>query len=436
MLILDDWQKEYIAYKGDKILVAGRQTGKSEAQAYDNGDFCANNPATTTLILSKTERQAEELLIKTMNYLAEVCPKRIGTGDYKTLKQIMWIIHGKKERPSRVMSLPTGFAGEGIKGMTIHKLSIDEAQLPEDDVFYNVSPMMLTTGGKMALTGTPRGRKGFFWECYQNKQKQFKIFKVNSEEVMKNRPISESWPQWKRDAALEFLRREKERMPAKWYAQEYLAEFVEDLMQFFPDAIIAKSTILQRHPNPLSIEKIKFYLGVDVGRTIDPSTFEIVAQVGEQLMHLDSLVRKEISIPETAELIKELHRKYKFKKIGVDSGGLGIGVIDILNREAIGDRVIDLNNAKRLASRRDDKKGRLLKQGMYLNMYTHMSSGRLQILNDADVIDSLKSIQIDYGEKNKEPIIFSINNHITEGLIRAVWIATEDKGLNLFATHS
>ena len=68
---LDDWQKDFIEYDGDKILVAGRQTGKSEAQAYDNAHFAATYEGVNVLLISKTERQSQELLIKTLNYLLE-----------------------------------------------------------------------------------------------------------------------------------------------------------------------------------------------------------------------------------------------------------------------------------------------------------------------------------------------------------------------------
>ena len=228
MLQLDDWQKEYIAYDGDKILVAGRQTGKSEAQAYDNATFALNNPNTTSLLISRTERQSEELLIKTLNFIREIAPKEIAKGKDRPTKHIIQL-----KNKSRVLCLPTGLAGEGIRFLTIHKLSADEAQLIPSDVFTAVTPMLLTTGGKISLTGTPQGKHGFFWEAYENKYEQFKVFHINSEQVMKTRPISTLWTERRRKESLEHLEREKLRMSAKEYEQEYLGKFVEDLIKVF-----------------------------------------------------------------------------------------------------------------------------------------------------------------------------------------------------------
>lgn len=429
---LDPWQKEFIEYQGDKILVAGRQTGKSEAQAYDCGEFAATHPNTTTLIISKTERQAEELLIKTLNYLQEFYPKRIGKGLKKPLKHVVWIEHGKKGH-SRVMCLPTGLAGEGIKGYTIHKLSPDEGQLIPDSVYDSVSPMLLTTGGKMSITGTPLGKQGFFWKAYENKLQQFKVFHVNSEEVIKNRPISQWWQQWRKDAALAHLAREKARMSDKVYRQEYMGEFIEDLDQVFSDTLIAKVCILKRRRDV--IPNKTYYMGVDVGRTTDPCTFEILDTTNKSAMEqVDNIVRKEWVLTKTANAIMQLDKEYGFKGIGVDGGGMGAGVIDILMQEkSMRKRTKDLNNAHRSVefAKQEKTKG-LLKEDMYRNLVAMMEKGVIKLLDDDELTTSLKSCQIEYVNSSKEVKIFGNDTHITEGIIRAAWLAAQDKRLNLW----
>ena len=187
MLNLDPWQAEYVACKTHKILVSGRQTGKSEAAAIDNGEFVAHNPNVTALIISKTERQAEELLTKTLLYVGENYKGMIKHGLHKPIKSRFELTNN-----SKVISLPVGLAGEGVRYLTCHKLTCDEAQIVNSHVFTAVTPMLLTTGGTIALLGTPQGKKGYFYECFLNKLNQFKVIHVNSIDVINNRPITES----------------------------------------------------------------------------------------------------------------------------------------------------------------------------------------------------------------------------------------------------
>ena len=432
-MILDKWQEEFINYKGNKILVAGRQTGKSEAQAYDNAQFAVENEGVNCLLISKTQRQSEELLIKTLMFLQEKYPKRIGTGQKKPLKQTVWIKpKTKKGKWSRVMCQPTGLAGEGIRSYTIHRLSVDESQLVSDAVMTAVTPMLLTTGGSISLTGTPRGKNGFFWKAFENKLGQFKVFHVSSLEVIENRPISPSWPEWRRQAGFDHLAAEKERMTSKQFMSEYEGVFVEDLDQVFSDLWINEVCVGKRMPI-----RGKTYLGVDVGRTTDPSTFEIIDKVNNSLRQTENITRKELTIPDTSNLCLDLDKKNNFQKMGIDGGGLGAGVVDLLmlqdswnNKQ----RVVDLNNASRIVGLDNEKEQRskLLKEQMYLNLLSLGVQKRLTLLDDDEIKASLRSCVMEWNERTGDLWIHGSDTHITEGIIRSAWVAEQDKGLNLW----
>lgn len=437
MINLDPWQKNFIAEKGNKILVAGRQTGKSEAQAYDNAEFAVNNSGVNCLIISKTQRQSEELLLKTLAYLQEKYPDRIGKGKYKPLKYSVWVTH-KGKKPSKIMCQPVGLAGEGIRGYTIHKLSADEAQLIDDEVFTAVTPMLLTTNGSISLSGTPRGKIGFFYSAFTNKLGHYKVFHVSTQDVIENRPIHPiSWPEWRREAALRHLATERQRMTQKAFASEYEGVFCEDLTALYPDDLVNRCcTGKINSPSRSS----KYYLGVDVGRIHDPSTFEIIdAQDNNSIKHTQSIVIKQLTIPQTARQCEELNKIYKFRKMGIDGGGMGSGVVDLLmENRSIRDNVKDLNNSSRIieVKANKEKRSRLLKEQMYLNLLSLMHENKIVLLDDDEVKASLKSVQVEYKEGTDELIIFGNDTHITEGIIRACWLATKDKSLNLWVTSS
>ena len=78
-----------------------------------------------------------------------------------------------------------------------------------------------------------------------------------------------------------------------------------------------------------------------------------------------------------------------------------------------------------LAKDLKDNKKTLLKEDMYRNLLTMMLHERIKLLDDDEILLSLKSCQIEYLENSKEVRIFGNYTHIVEGLIRAAWLAKE-----------
>jgi len=118
----------------------------------------------------------------------------------------------------------------------------------------------------------------------------------------------------------------------------------------------------------------------------------------------------------------------KLRKIGVDDGGIGFGVFSELRANSSTRRKVEaLNNASRPIDKDGEKSKKLLKEEMYINLLILMESGKVKLLNDEEVKASLASMQFDEEQK-----IFGSNSHIAESIVRAVWLATESKGLNNF----
>lgn len=429
MLKLDKYQKEILETKGNIVLCSGRQVGKSTIISIRDGERAVKQANQSILIISATERQAEEIFIKTLNYL---------TNNYK------YLIKGGKDRPTRhiirlkngsiIRCLPTGLAGTGIRGFTINKLTADEAAFIPENVWSAVTPMLLTTGGDMDLLSTPRGKQGYFYECYLNKNGDFKVFHVNSEEVIRNREICASWTEKQRDGALNHLEREKLRMSNLEYAQEYLGEFVEDVRQFFTDKLLKKICIAKRKNI-----KGRFYLGVDVaGLGDDETTFEIINKIdNDHYEQIENITTNHNYTTETTERVIDLHKQYNFKKIGVDDGGTGFGVFSELLRESnTKRRVVALNNSSRPIDKDEKKRKRILKEDMYFNLLALMEKEKIILLDDDNLIESLRSVQWELVKKEGQATktrIFGRYTHIAEGLIRAAWLAYQDKTLNIWA---
>lgn len=427
MLVLDDWQKSFIETEGDKILVSGRQTGKSEAAAYDNAQYALKYPNKTCLIISKTERQAQELLQKTFNFLFQLSKYDIYMEgpDKPTLSRI------RLKNDSEIISLPTGTAGEGIRYLTAHRITVDEAQLVPDEVFAAVTPMLLTTGGYITLLGTPHGKQGFFYKAYENLLKQFKVFHINSEQVMKERPISQDWPEYRREAAIKYLEIEKARMSAKQYAQEYLGQFVEDLNQFFPDELIRKVCILKRPKERVLREGN--YGGCDIARLGRDEIVYSVLHSYEHCVHqVENIVKRRQYTTETEQDIIALALAWNIGKFGIDagSGSLGVGIFDrLMQNPDMKRKVIAMNNRSISLDREGRSQQRIFKEDMYDNLLAMMEKGEILLLDDDEIFASLKSIQYEYNEDSSitRMRIFSSYGHCTEAIVRAAWLAKKEK---------
>ena len=125
---------------------------------------------------------------------------------------------------------------------------------------------------------------------------------------------------------------------------------------------------------------------------------------------------KEIDKSSMVELmvkIKELDNLFKFKKIFIDDGGLGAGLVDFLNEDKkIKFRLRPINNKSA------GTENKLLKEDIYSNVLNLLSSGKLELVNDEKIINGLKKVEFEYidGERWK------INGtDMSEAISRACW---------------
>jgi hypothetical protein len=428
---LDEWQLRILSTTGNICLCSGRQVGKSTIVARKAGEFAATHQKKSVLIISATERQAEELFIKTLAYIKDSYSNLIKSGRDKPTKHILKLKNG-----SIIRCLPVGSGGVGVRGFTTDMLIADEAAFIPDDVWLAVTPQLLTTGGDIILLSTPHGRQGYFYECFQSED--FTKFHVNSEEVIRNRTIGEGWSEIQKIKALEHLEREKKKMSANEYAQEYMGEFIAEFSIFFRDELIRKSCVKKRSGN--IVNGNTYFLGVDVARMGDDDvSFQIIDRTDrKKIIHVDSIKMKKVYLNEIYDRILELDSKYKFKKIFIDDGGIGVGVFDFLKvHEQTKGRIEAINNNKRVLDRDEKHKKKLLKEDLYNNLLGLMERGEIWLLDDDEVIESLKSCQYEYLTKLNSPTLLRIfsnphsKSHIVEGLIRAAW-AHQDKTLNIW----
>lgn len=427
-IVLDKWQEEVLTHRGDLGLCTGRRVGKTYILARKAVDHMVKY-GKKIIVVSLTEDQAMIIIQMARAYALEAYPKLLGKGKYKTQTKKLFMIRDKK--PIEMLSRPVGNTGDATRGFEGGVLIVDEASRMPRLFWIAAKPVLLTCAGEIWMCSTPYGKQGYFWESFnkaynlKEEKARFKFFYETTEDVMNNRPINESWSKEIKEGAIKILAEDKAEMSEIEYGQEYLGLFLDEIMQLFSDDWIESVCTL---PKP---EVFHFYsetnfgrdlfLGVDVGRVIDPSTFEILDGTDEkkvfQVYH-DEICK--LKIPETFREIRRLERIYSLNRIGVDSTGMGAGVLDLLIEDDETSMISEgLENATKVVDD-DDKEKPLLKFDMYINMLAMGDLGRLKLFKTLEIMASLKSIrQVYIGENTK---ITGNNTHTTEGLIRACWL--------------
>lgn len=415
-LSLDTWQKEYISTVPEKdcFLLNGRQTGKTTAMSIKAVELCVKHfdEGENVLIASITEKQGYLMLAKSIAYAQAKYPKLIAKGRDKPTMHKLTFTNG-----TTIFCYAAGETGEGLRGYTIKKLMVDEGSRMSREFFIAVLPMLSVIGGSMDIASTPCGKfdkwgkETFFYQC--SKDPQYKKFYVSAEDCPRHNK--------------EFLDNQKIILGKSFYAQEYLAMFLDEMRRLFDEDLIKESCILKRRPN---IINGKYYLGSDIaGLGGDLCTYEIFDKIdNNNIEQVENILERRQLTTETSKRIILLNNPYNFKKIGIDDGGVGFGVYsELMNHEKTKRKTEALNNASRITNEDGTKSKKLLKEEMYIRTLSLMENKKVKFLDDDEVKNSLSSMQYD-----EEGRIYGSDAHIAEGIIRGLWVATEDKSLNMF----
>lgn len=432
-IVLDDWQKEVLEYRGDFLLCTGRRVGKTYIMARKAVDRMIKEKGTKILMFSLTEEQAMLIMAMAKDYLRTAAPKMMVKKQTETNKKTLTLKNGS------VMKVrPAGDTGDSGRGFEADITIVDEASRMGKFFWIAVLPIVLMTAGEVWLGSTPFGKQGYFWERFNESENlkdpdaRFKVFYTTTEKVIKER---KGWTEEERAARWKIIQYDKKDMSELEYGQEYLGLFMEDIMKAFNEKDLRKAMRLRpMGPQPNG----NYFLGVDVARYgKDEGTYETIEEKDGKLYHRDNQITTKQSIPETFRFIQELDKNHDYNKIFVDGeGGIGIGVCDmLLDDDQTKNKTIPILNSTIIEDRRGAKT-KILKNWLYQNLIRLIQNGELLLLDDESVFHSLNGIQYEYIEDtNGKPIMRYFGkkgpggDHIAEGLTRAA-LGIKYKDLN------
>lgn len=202
--LCDAWQATFLSSRArQQILCCSRQSGKSSVTAVLAVFFALFRPG-TILLVSPSLRQSKELFAKILHFIRALTPIQELLEDNKSSCTL--------ENGSRIVSLPGD--ADTIRGYSAPVLVvIDEAAFTPDAVFASLRPMLAVSQGKMVLLSSPNGRRGFFFETWQNGGADWQRFSVSVYDCPR---ISKEW-----------IEREKAQTPAHRWASEFENSFSE-----------------------------------------------------------------------------------------------------------------------------------------------------------------------------------------------------------------
>lgn len=448
-LILDSWQEQVMAHEGNTVLRTGRQVGKTQITSRKATKLAFLYAGTETLIIAASQRQSSHIFQKMMwifNKIDELilqdakvefaeewerCKTRRDLIGRFNLDHGLFIERPTKTKTmlkngSTIHCLPAGKTGVYLRCFTIDFLIADEAAYIPDPVFVAVKPMLAVSKklrglGWETYLSTPFGKGGYFYDC------------CHDTDFLQIHVSSEDCPRIPRD----FLKKERIKLTRVEYAQEYLGEFIDEFNQLFSTELIKKRMTFINWDKVIHKDR-SYYLGLDVARYGGDENAFVIAELYRnqskgrnhvRIIYTDTTERK--GITDTVARVVSLQKMFNFRRIFVDSSGVGGGLYDILVEKLSKRLVVGLENARRSIDN-EGRVGKLFKEDLYSNAIVLMEQEpqEIEIISNISLLRSLKSMTFEYtSERNIK--IFGNYSHLAEAFVRACW-CVKTKGLNLF----
>ena len=211
------WVRETLGFEPDEaqaralstgsnrgLLNCTRQWGKSTVTAAKAVHQAWTKKGSLTVVVSPSSRQSGEFVRKAAEFARKLGVRTKGDGDNE--------ISLAFPNGARIVGLPGNEATtRGFSAVSL--LVVDEAARVSDDLYRAIRPMLAVSGGGLWLMSTPFGKRGFFWDAWENGGAEWERIRVPATECGR--------------IPREFLEQERAAMGDQWFRQEYLCEFLD-----------------------------------------------------------------------------------------------------------------------------------------------------------------------------------------------------------------
>lgn len=318
---LYDYQKKILEDMADfRIVNKSRQIGISQLIAWEALAKALLEKNKTILVISRSERQAKEVLSYIKNAYYSIDPEVRYA--YKTTEESKTALTFAMTN-SRILSLPN--SPSSIRGFRGDDIYVDEfAHFLNDTEIWNSILPMISRGGKITLVSTPLGKRGLFHKIWQNS-----IEGINS--------YSRHEIFWQQCPDIQKMIKEiKKSMDDIQFKQEYCCEFVDEGICMFTWDMICDVVDSTLKPDYTPRDKNPIFFGIDFGKKVD-STVLYAIEKTKNLIKTKFI--REFKNPEykTYEShlreIRRLIREVKPDFVSIDKGQAGQRIFEELKKD-------------------------------------------------------------------------------------------------------
>jgi hypothetical protein len=305
----DPWQADVLRSKSRRMLLnCCRQSGKSTTLSTLALHTAIYQPKSLTLVICPALRQSSELVRKVMERVSWLTLKPKLEGESKLTIEL--------SNGSRIVSLPATEAT--VRTFTADLIIEDEAGDVPDELYQAILPMLVVRQGRLILSGTPKGRRGHFFEAWERRASTWQRFEIPATQCPRITPGELA-------AQREDLR---DRFP-----QEYECQFINASSGMVYGSFDELRNCIDELPKLVTKEPWTYMLGVDFGFD-DACAFTILGyrEQDPTAYVVASFKQKGMSPNDVGQRVSELETTFHFTRIIGDEGGMGKGYAEELRR--------------------------------------------------------------------------------------------------------
>ena len=312
------------------FAVKAAQIGYSSATASWAIGRCIDRSKHLIIMLSRSEAQAKELVLKAKRQVDELGSVDAAVGSESvTLSNAVKMEHSIRfPNGSRIVALSSD--PDTARGYTGDVVLDEFAFHPESQAIFKAAYRQITLGHKMRVLSTPNGEAGKFYEIA-------KAVGLDAGVRPKTLPYAARgwschWCDVFRAVECGFgidIDELRAGCDGNLFAQEYCCRFLSnDLMWITPDkyqACVDKVASVGT-PNGFAL-----YGGYDVARNKDLAVLWALEQYGDGFMTVGVMEMRNTPTPDQREILRSLMRC--FARLAIDKTGMGLTIFEDLDRE-------------------------------------------------------------------------------------------------------
>ena len=386
------------------VIASATRVGKSEAVAILAVLMAILYDGDEVVLVSPTFRQTQNIFQRIRNYIT-LNPRFYALVDRSRgfRRDEINLINGS------VLRCLTAGSAEGLLGFGATVLIVDEAGSIKDEVFRTrILRMLAGRAGRhkpiLLLVGTPH-IMNYMYDAWRSEN--FWKMRITWREAVEAGIMD-------REVVEDARKRLTEREFKAWFEAEWVGteEGLFDMM------VIRERAILKRHKE--SEEGFRYFAGLDVARLGDDESALVIIRTPEYVDDEENRMfemvayyrRRKARLNEIVGWALDKVVKWNVELIGVESIGVGAGVLDMLY-EQLGDRVVDVTAP---GTKRAE---------MYLLTRRLLDEGRLLLIDDEYFRNQFASYTIKYRSDGKVVIQKrpGYRDDIVDALVFAVYVA-------------